>query len=578
MVQTFDVEFLFLLCLLSAFLQVFSAKSELPLKETLNSYMFDYTQKWWFSYVKGFVSGILTEKLPCTRKEHYPSRQVIETLRRYRIVCACSWNNFLKVEVSKNYITSHRDPNVVYGPSIFFVKVIHDVRTYSLVKRPFGRGSKSDVAREYVWGKKPLSFSTVHRWAFNLHHLLRLNITFHQILFIFSDVSSCFIGNITISRFIYCGHHSQFVTYPPYKEPRILLTVNINIVTYNVSFSFVVFDHNRVTTSSKGFEQVMVLWTWVLTRGVCKKSSYSRYLVVGHKTECVSMRLVHSVRDVVLTMLFDGPGDQSCVLKQVEHSNVTHTEKLYSASTFQCVVDVLGSGQSACIKYMFKSLVFPKMYVAEKGTLYSFSNEEQCHMSNICGLHINTHPDSFVKVSISKVKHSENCDPFCKYAGLSAYHPPNEHLSTICDFSKDFDEYKPVYSTSASLILIFYCYKEYSSLTFAVTVSAVKCQPITYNICNYFENRKFLTGNVQVEKRRTTQVSLRVSVLNQTCTVVQLVQSMTSLLGQHFHFLYCDLDVFSHAEVVGTGFEMEYHATALFTGKSTQVCWHCSAF
>ena len=51
-------------------------------------------------------------------------------------------------------------------------------------------------------------YGTKHTWYFNLHSVLRLNITFHQLQIMYMNLYKCFIGSV------------HLVSYTAFKEVR----------------------------------------------------------------------------------------------------------------------------------------------------------------------------------------------------------------------------------------------------------------------------------------------------------------------------------------------------------------------
>ena len=72
-------------------------------------------------------------------------------------------------------------------------------------------------------------YGTIHTWYFNLHSVLRLNITFHQIQIMYMNLYKCLIGRVYLvsytdfkkSENIYCGIHSLIVNYPFFRKVNV---------------------------------------------------------------------------------------------------------------------------------------------------------------------------------------------------------------------------------------------------------------------------------------------------------------------------------------------------------------------
>ncbi len=317
-----------------------------------------------------------------------------------------------------------------------------------------------------------------HSWRFCLFPELLMNFTFHEIYF---SVPHNFITyahlKISISKtkstvFKFCCQLSSFNFYPPGYRFLTEVTTITTELNYKINASFVVVDKNtkeNVPISYLDHIKYFLIFKiqhW-FEQHISVTTKKSEYLVIVKNTER------NHACDLFVV---DGPGMLS---KELDSRNGT-----YKSSTFQCFVKVKKiNGGFQSLSYHSHNLTVGIRQHATREAICLISNK-QCNFTYPCVASVHTSNFSSSKVTIRNLSYQGFISLDCQYEGLSLLYKQSKELFellTACDKSNNG---RSIYFHSEYILLVLYCYTEYSSISVSTNVQKTHCKPVYVQRCN----------------------------------------------------------------------------------------------
>ena len=163
---------------------------------------------------------------------------------------------------------------------------------------------------------------------------LRINITFYEIHFKYVNLHKCFIGSVSvesstqINNFtdLYCGGLAQILSYPPYKNSKIVLSSKY-YVDYDILLSYSVIDMNIMESKlGKFLRYSKQMWFVPKSRTIVEM-----FHLQTEKYQHITLLTSNLINVVV----HNGPGTLSKALRSISQSS---KKNIYLILTFQCLI------------------------------------------------------------------------------------------------------------------------------------------------------------------------------------------------------------------------------------------------
>ena len=270
--------------------------------------------------------------------------------------------------------------------------------------------------------------------------------------------------------------------------------------------------------------------------------------------------------------VYDGPGTLSPVIPNNKKS-------IYKTSTFQCLVHIW-QFYSKNLKNFSKSLKMSiqQSKIKDYYKMHSNSSINLIHLIDRSKLLMAEVDNSFIKLTINKLKYNSYNNPLCTFGGITTFTLINDSFTKVssnCISYDGFYRYRNMYSTSNKFLIVLYSYKVYGSLKINMTLSTTNCKAVTINtcalqyLCKNLENE--LCKQFQVERNKTLdlrKVSLRLSVSPGQCFILQMTQKLNKDIGN------CNISEITHNSVLESGILINFHVSAYIDGR----CKSCILF
>ncbi len=355
--------------------------------------------------------------------------------------------------------------------------------------------------------------------VFVLDLFLRLNITLRDLYTSLPAPPNssylCPLGHVLIKSFHtnshtelkYCGIHPIISSFPESNIVKIALkTKPLVIIQVNITFS--VIDPG---IKSKEMEINTDIWTpdWAVLFDKPQIDIHMYTLTVHHFLSLI----IKSLNKLNFIKVYDGPGKKAPLLSA---SHVTETFLEFSTSAHQATVYVSGEGEKLthlCTFYT-QEMDFFDFQTNTKSQKLKLPSSKHCINKRFCVLNIRTQKTFNINVTLEALVHEGQQNTHeCSYAGLAIYDKQEgvyEHVKTECvkilyrisdermclsktdesrhivfHFSKtttkkfrypEFNQPLVLFSQSNTILFAFYKYKEYSSITSEIVLSAIDCK------------------------------------------------------------------------------------------------------
>ncbi len=458
-----------------------------------------------------------------------------------------------------------------------------------------------------------IQYHGFYTYKFNLDERLRLNLTLQRIYFSVHTYLYCQGGYIGVRHknilVRYCGVISQISSYSQSNDPTIEVRTYA-FVTVNVHMSFTIMDHRLIETWSceKTYESVQTSYPTIIqcpSKGIYLSSLHIKVEHYRHLVVLCNMSQ-HQVKT------HDGPGKRSAPLRKLDKVQNKEVQKFLS-STHQVVIFYVS--QMTIQKHSTKHMNFYSesdaplaVDVGHNSTTWILPNTAMCNKSNSCILKLQARNAHVLNLTLNAweyqgIFNTENCS----FAGLAIYDKflTSFHLiNTFCvrhhharsfhrgsyvmpgprgtrstvifvaynatcyehDFPRHYDT-KTVYSTSDTVMVALYFYKEYGTMTLNLIVRTTECKIISLDICKLPEKllvvREFPKAVREGEMPRE-QVSV-VIPWDLPCVVLQIYPNST---GSSRRIQSCRRNFYLSDKVMRSNQRRSFMGTGFLTGTA----------
>ncbi len=355
--------------------------------------------------------------------------------------------------------------------------------------------------------------------AFDLHHHMTLNVSFHYILTSFKISEHCIFGHLTIGELIdqrmkstvdkdmkHCGLYSKFtlLSFTSIVKISVFLWHNNYLVT-----SLVYSIRDRNTTSSKlcfNPSHAKPIWIFTFT---AQTSSLQIIFLRGDKFQKLHIWVTfpdqQSLYPSPMLRAFDGPGDKCNDLNFI--SSNTNLLKLHtSTTTFQALLHILNL--ASYVSFAGSSISSTHVFVEPSLTnAHLLPNVMFCGSSDHCLFSLKTRSTLRINLTMHNFQFSGSRDMGdCTYAGFIIHDPEANYTMTECvptlymhwspqvfmnfivyaKFANQ-DQFRSICSHSNEMKLYLFSYKEYANLSVSVVVETTEYPVITIDACQSSE-------------------------------------------------------------------------------------------
>ena len=322
----------------------------------------------------------------------------------------------------------------------------------------------------------------------NLNYNLRLNLTLdikltseRLFMYLTFQLSYCSQSNqFNDSSYIFHGQYSTINVYPLGREV-VICHKSSPSHSMAVEGKYRIFDRHYLF-NSKGPKAVTgKTMSSVLKYGLYP-DTYSqhhlfRFYVAVRKLD----KIIIWYSELSKYIVFDGPGLLSDPIYSLGNYTIT--------TTFQTVVLMLKSYEeiikNSSVMFASKPLsLFKNIFSNEtENSLFHFPDahckRSPCVISVVGDLH------NQINITVMSVKAKILHDIDCFYAGIVTGEWLNseyKEIKTTCECNNDCVG-RSIYSSSSSLILVIYWYKEYSEINTSLIISQTKCKLVLMDLC-----------------------------------------------------------------------------------------------
>ena len=327
-------------------------------------------------------------------------------------------------------------------------------------------------------------------WVLKLHKSLRIKITFldFKIYKVFGfcphHVSIRSIFRKSSKIFTYCGVMSMFNIYPPDFEVIFQLHMgNAWYVKLDTIFDLISANiiENYKLEDNKFYKSVHVyhlklIMTYITTYKILVKKYQKIYLFTQLPSHS------HAI-------IYNGPGylTQKIIVQSKSQPIVINSFQIIVQFVTKYAEDMFRGNFLLTYNTLFGD--FNTEVLSKTGMEISMSfSSESIHTSSI--VLFKSPNQSLVNVTMVRYKFQGVYDPSCPYGAVSLYEVFNlkniTEIKSICSASRE-GHFQNVYSPTSRMLIVFYAYREYSSLNVTVNVSYTRCQLVRIQSCILFE-------------------------------------------------------------------------------------------
>ena len=419
----------------------------------LKEFVFKDSPKRWFSYVEAISFKMFERQL-----NQINMRNVLK--RCFKLV-----NLFYM----KAFTVSHYS---VHKPSHY--KQLNSKSIYFNITSPLG------MTRCHGFSQEPQNFY----WRIEVSNYLKINFTVQYLYLSANSYHKCDVSRLWLfdpfKIFKYCGIHSQiiFIFSGQLHTGQMDLFV---FVSYDLLMEYSVMDTFKVVllwTVSSLYKPI--LHSLLLPN----RKLFLTYLIQVSKFQCIDLHVM--AFDQVLE-IFDGPGIYSSKLTSLlMHINTGH----YKSSTFQIYILVQTKGNH--LKFSYRSVISDQIFdlhIVEPGKVstINFPHGKMCIESHFCFIKVSTNSGFYIKLETKYFIYKGYYSSNCSYGGLAAYESINSmyiELATLCITQDNSYIHRHIYSSSNSILLSLYFYKQYMKLLdIQLDISTTKCKRLILNAC-----------------------------------------------------------------------------------------------
>ena len=219
----------------------------------------------------------------------------------------------------------------------------------------------------------------------------------------------------------------------------------------------------------------------------------------------------------------DGPGFMSKRFK-FKRGDVT-----FKSSTFQCFVQVKAKDSFPLTALIGEFTVKTKRNI-KIYTDKTIIKDYNCDLSVCMQKVILSSPNNMhINLTMTQFLFTGEEVRGCQYGGVSFYNIHGSiytEIKSVCStYNSDSKNLQTIYSDQRRLLMVFFSYKNYSSIKFVTEVSHTMCMPIRHNICspNFAEKQqKQELPLYTVFKPKITEQIFEINLNNLSCAIFQI--------------------------------------------------------
>ena len=325
--------------------------------------------------------------------------------------------------------------------------------------------------------------------------------------------------------FHYCGYIPKFSLYVPLREfISVVHIVHGEVLSVDIHLIFSVISAQVIESCKHRSSSRIAIYS------VKRKQAFSYYFRVQvHKYQGIVVQS-NTTHNSLYLLLFDGPSYLSH--QQKLKANFT----LHRFKTFQCSIVMSLPTYKINLKdtinfvhFTGKNLPRKTLFVTEKTAhMIYFSN----HATHVWFLH--TMANHYLKVTVLSFKYEGPPSVGCIYGGMSLYDfRHNEFIESIslCDKYKFYDsesvfQGRIFYSDNSSILVLAYCFKEYSSIRVKLEASVSYCRGTKINTCEINISKTNFAQKVLLERNKLfqliqTKLKLNFLIFHKSCFALQ---------------------------------------------------------
>lgn len=457
-----------ILCMIFLHLS-FAEESILPL-DLLQKNILDDLPKMWFNYIDTFLH----------RSNYNFTEKRTQLLVRALKVLAVNSKSFCLKAVYWSEYSSYNTPFLTFiqnsgrqQMSLNYFEYVYSAN----ITAPCGKLGRQGFVK---------IGSETWKFSFQLAKSFRLNVTVNYLYLSSNSFDKCKFGSFNMSssiQFKYCGIYSKIIYYSFSNNVTISLFV-LHFVSFDANMTFSVVDSNKIISLRPKYIK-MKISAFTLKFKSKNTTFYQMFLQVDKYFEMV-LRVTNTTQKQI--RIYDGPGVESDILKPVPHGPF---DNKYYLSTFQGVVCISLPNYpvsfSNTIEYSGERKVFFHNVMLYEGATSKmhYPGNEKCINNVTCTFKFQTQVYFFIEIEILRMKYVGYNDTGCRYGGLAIYDTNGSHSesSVLCS---NQNPHRNVYSTSNTLLAVFYSYNKYvTEFNTAISVSVTKCKAVTLNACQY---------------------------------------------------------------------------------------------
>ena len=438
--------------------------------------------------------------------------------------------------------------------------------------------------------------SIVLSWKLKLHKLLRTKITFvdFQIYQVFgfcpynASIISISLKSSKIST--YCGVMSMFNIYPPDFEVLFELHIgNMWYVKLDTTFDLISANiiENYKLEDNIFYKSVHVYHLRLIMTCIVK------YKIVVEKYQKII--LYTQLPSHNHATIYNGPGYLT------QKTIVQSKSQLVVINSFQFIVELITQyaenrsdlNRDFLFTYSTKLNDFYTEVLSEKRLETSISFASKRRAASTSTILFTSPEQSSVNVTILRYRFQGVYDPSCPFGAVSFFEYSNlqniTEIKSICSSSHE-GHFQNVYSSTGSLLIVFYAYRGYGSLNVTVNVSYTRCQSVRIQSCILFEiclqhynlkgtrqscwkDQQYTLRALRDKRLKTNypQIHIFGHAPSEDCIILQMINDPQSSHPQHTHLYH------KNEDSLGCSFYLNFK-TSLFNSVTTWWSFRITGF
>ena len=372
-------------------------------------------------------------------------------------------------------------------------------------------------------------------WNLYLNKKIKTKLIFSQFKIFSNQLSMCQY-NVTISlkpeghSVSFCGIYNNYTYYSPRNIIHMFLHYG-PVKSFSLLVIFDIISANVITTTEIN-ENVTAA---TLIKRTCTNVQMLNLKVITFHIVTEKFKKISITIGAKLTVYFiDGPGFMS---KRFKFNKVNGT---FKSSTFQCIMQVKAQ-ESFPLTVLIGEFTDKIGQDIKVDTNKTIVKEYSCDL-NVC-IHkiiLNSPENTYINLTLTQFLFTGEDIRGCQYGGVSFYNIYGSlynQIKSVCStHNTDSKNLQTIYSDQRRLLMVFFSYKEYSSLKFVTEISHTMCLPIRHNICspNFAEEQqREAVPLFSVIKPKMSEQIFEINMKNLSCAIFQIYRGILDCSKQH---------------------------------------------